>query len=158
MKAISLWQPWASLWIRDRKKYETRHWTHKYRGWVAVHAAKKTLTKKELLALTPGLLAICKEEFSAGWSQEWRLPYGMIIGAVYLEEPIKSQRVFWEGLHAGNPEEILMGDFSYGRYAWPKSKVAPAPPGHEFLCTGRQSFFDLSDGDSSIVQSWIPST
>ncbi|MBP0020973.1 MAG: ASCH domain-containing protein, partial [Cyanobacteria bacterium SBLK] len=31
-KAISLWQPWASLIAMGRKKFETRHWSTDYRG------------------------------------------------------------------------------------------------------------------------------
>lgn len=40
MKAISLWQPWASLWLTPRKIHETRprRWNHS--GWLAVHASK----------------------------------------------------------------------------------------------------------------------
>ena len=47
MKAISLWQPWASLCVlpgpngRAVKTIETRSWPTKYRGPLAVHAAKR---------------------------------------------------------------------------------------------------------------------
>lgn len=41
MKALSLWQPWASLIADGRKKTETRHWEMLYRGPLAIHAAKK---------------------------------------------------------------------------------------------------------------------
>jgi hypothetical protein len=40
MKAISLWQPWASLWCSPRKIHETRHWPTNNRGWMLVHAAQ----------------------------------------------------------------------------------------------------------------------
>jgi activating signal cointegrator 1 len=41
MKALSLWQPWASLIADGRKKIETRHWEMLYRGPLAIHAAMK---------------------------------------------------------------------------------------------------------------------
>lgn len=41
MKALSLWQPWASLMAVGAKKIETRSWPTSYRGLVAIHAAKK---------------------------------------------------------------------------------------------------------------------
>jgi hypothetical protein len=41
MKALSLWQPWASLISDRRKKIETRHWEMLYRGPLAIHAALK---------------------------------------------------------------------------------------------------------------------
>lgn len=40
MKAITLWQPWASLLACGAKKYETRSWSTKYRGPIAIHAGK----------------------------------------------------------------------------------------------------------------------
>jgi activating signal cointegrator 1 len=41
MRALSLWQPWASLIADGRKKIETRHWEMLYRGPLAIHAAMK---------------------------------------------------------------------------------------------------------------------
>ena len=41
MKAITIWQPWASLIACGAKKYETRSWPTKYRGPIAIHAAAK---------------------------------------------------------------------------------------------------------------------
>lgn len=41
MKAITLWQPWASLLACGAKQYETRSWKTNYRGTIALHAAKK---------------------------------------------------------------------------------------------------------------------
>lgn len=40
MKAITLWQPWASLWGSGAKEYETRSWATSYRGPIAIHASK----------------------------------------------------------------------------------------------------------------------
>lgn len=39
MKALTIWQPWASLLAYGAKKYETRSWSTKYRGPIAIHAA-----------------------------------------------------------------------------------------------------------------------
>lgn len=41
MKAITVWQPWASLLVSGRKRYETRSWATSYRGPIAIHAAKR---------------------------------------------------------------------------------------------------------------------
>ena len=40
MKAITIWQPWASLLVSGRKRYETRSWATSYRGPIAIHAAR----------------------------------------------------------------------------------------------------------------------
>lgn len=41
MRALSLWQPWASLIYDGRKTIETRHWEMLHRGPLAIHAAMK---------------------------------------------------------------------------------------------------------------------
>lgn len=41
MKALSLWQPWATLIATGAKRIETRSWYTPYRGPLAIHAAKK---------------------------------------------------------------------------------------------------------------------
>lgn len=38
MKALSLWQPWASLVALGEKRIETREWSTRYRGELAIHA------------------------------------------------------------------------------------------------------------------------
>lgn len=40
MKAITIKQPWATLIALGEKKFETRSWQTKYRGPIAIHAAK----------------------------------------------------------------------------------------------------------------------
>lgn len=75
MKAISMWQPWASLWLTDAKEHETRGRDFHYRGWVLVQAAK-------------ALVSDCGEELDGivvdRFGPHWRtqLPRGAIIGAV----------------------------------------------------------------------------
>ncbi len=51
MKAITIWQPWASLIACGAKKYETRSWATNYRGPIAIHAAR--LNPIKLLADIP---------------------------------------------------------------------------------------------------------
>lgn len=39
MKAVTIWQPWASLLAYEEKGFETRGWATAYRGPIAIHAA-----------------------------------------------------------------------------------------------------------------------
>lgn len=41
MKALTLWQPWASLVALGEKKIETRTWSTTYRGTLAIHASNQ---------------------------------------------------------------------------------------------------------------------
>lgn len=59
-KAISLWQPWASLIAYGVKTIETRSWSTSYRGPIAIHAAKTTKGIDEL----PG---DCEGKTEGGW-------------------------------------------------------------------------------------------
>src|SRR4051812_8909176 len=78
MRAISLWQPWASLWCSPAKVHETRHWSTAYRGWVAVHAAKRRIDD---FGGDP-VDSICDNIWGHHWGLE--LPRGAIVGRVRL--------------------------------------------------------------------------
>ncbi len=41
MKALTLYQPWATLWAIGAKTIETRSWETAYRGPLAIHAGMK---------------------------------------------------------------------------------------------------------------------
>lgn len=41
MKALTLWQPWATLIALGAKRFETRSWTTNYRGLLAIHAGRR---------------------------------------------------------------------------------------------------------------------
>ena len=75
IKAITLWQPFASLWLSPAKVHETRHWPLKYRGWLAVHAAK---TFEDSLSLE--VSDILARIYGPRWPIT--LPRGAILGAV----------------------------------------------------------------------------
>lgn len=105
MKAISLWQPWASLWIADRKLNETRHWATSHRGPLLMHAAKKIC-----LDLAPELLAILKNQFGPEWARV--MPRGAILGCCELTGCVPTS------LYPANAEERAQGNYSNGRYAW----------------------------------------
>lgn len=47
MKAITIWQPWASLIACGVKQYETRSWPTKYRGPIAIHAAAMDMVRRQ---------------------------------------------------------------------------------------------------------------
>lgn len=138
MKAISLWQPWASLWISPAKIHETRHWPTHHRGPLVVHAAKKLVSDcGELLD------EICLERFGPYWRKE--LPRGALIGIVHL---VSCQRV--EELPPtpcpvpkADKDDWICGDFSDHRFAWKRGhfRVFDNPIPY----VGRQGFFDVPD-------------
>lgn len=130
MRAISLWQPWASLWAVGRKRFETRHWATNHRGPLAIHAAQKIC-----LDIDEELAAICRDQFGITWSHT--LPRGALVGTCNLLNCIPT-----DSMHVG-PEERAQGNFSAGRYAWEADdrKMLPRP----IPFRGHQNIFQVPD-------------
>ena len=120
MKAITLWQPWATLLTIGAKKYETRSWATKHRGTIAIHAGIKTEIK-----VSPEFTKIVNE-----YCQDF--PLGCIIATAELVDCHKivryggrgmsSECPGWleteDGIYLPTEQEELFGDWSPGRYAW----------------------------------------
>lgn len=132
MKAISLWQPWASLWLSPFKVHETRSWATKHRGWIAVHAAKRLGED-----LPETLVAICEKQFGLNWQSKLR--YGAVIGAVYVDDCRQMPHEV-EPVHQDDEE---CGDWRPGRFAFRRRDnyqlIKPVP------FRGRQRIFDIPD-------------
>ena len=82
MKAISLWQPWASLVAYGIKDRENRSWPTNYRGPLLIHAAKRwddgaLLEVKRWIA--EGIVKPTKP-----LPTEW--PEGVLVGCAILED------------------------------------------------------------------------
>lgn len=132
MKAISLWQPWASLWACGRKTYETRHWAPSYRGELLVHAAKKICVDD----ISDELHAICEDEFGGHWAFE--LPRGALIARCTLVDCIRTEQLNI----SPTDEEDLLSNFEPGRFGWKSAGMTllerPIP------WRGMQSLFEVA--------------
>lgn len=118
MKAITLWQPWASLWLTTRKVHETRSWATKYRGDLIVHAAKRECDFTVDLRLED----VCVQEFGSRWRDH--LPRGKIIGIVQLIDCYSANSNY----PTDNSDEAC-GDFGRDRWLWKRGQfVALARP------------------------------
>lgn len=119
MKAITLWQPWASLMACGAKKYETRSWpapkTLKHGELVAIHAAARPVRLEEL-----------SDEFISAWCNSLSYPPGISIlgltmeprGAVLAIAEFLGCFRAEEKLDEVTVDELMFGDWSDGRYVW----------------------------------------
>jgi hypothetical protein len=158
MKAISLWQPWASAMAIRSKMNETRHWPTNHRGLTAIHAAKR-LIKDELIwlkshwhwcaALSP--LGVRMGDKKPLWDV---LPFGAIVAVGNLIDCVPVEQIKLgdiEKLHRpdGEKGDILawterqMGNYEPGRYAWIFSSINDLKEPIPFV--GRQGFFHVPD-------------
>lgn len=139
MKAITIWQPWASLLVSGQKIYETRSWATTYRGPIAIHAAKRPV-RRTIDALAEGdlweTLALFERLFP-GPGELVRLSTGAIVGKALLVRCNLIDEAFVAKL---TPQERALGDFSLGRYAWEFQKMAPVDP--PIPAKGMQGFWE----------------
>jgi len=108
MRAITLWQLFATLVAVGAKKIETRGWPTSYRGPLAIHAG----TSKRGTSMA-GFMVSCREVLKDhGW--EGPLPLGRFVAVCRLVDCLKTESV------AGRISKLerSLGDFSPGRFAW----------------------------------------
>ena len=121
MKTISLLQPWASLIAIGAKKIETRSWSTKYRGPLAIHASKgfpKLL--RELCNTQPFKAILSKVGLNAD-----NLPLGKIVATCDLVDCIRMTPEFIDLVESAKGSEIDFGTYKVGRYAWILENVKP---------------------------------
>lgn len=121
MRAITIIQPWATLIALGEKKYETRSWTTKHRGEIAIHAGKKI--NKNACNQEDIHAALKRHGYSIN-----NLPTGAIIATAIIVDCLQSIHECNDGYILSNGEHIygseeLFGDFDTGRYAWQLSSI-----------------------------------
>lgn len=147
MKALSLYQPYASL-VPGPKGLETRSWNTSYRGPLLICAAKVRLPYEILVelgkqpefreALAP-LIGITRDAFDwAQWVRNY-LPYGKAVAACILVATYSTGAMTREQIGESYP----FGDFSPKRFAWDlRDRKAIKEP---FPVVGRQRLFEVDD-------------
>lgn len=129
MKAISLWQPWASLMALGLKKNETRSWQTHYRGPLLIHAAKR-------ITHWPSIMIQAVFEDIA--FQPPDLPRGVILCRVNLVDCVKI------AFHnKPSHPEAMFGDYTSGRYMWVTEDLETFDPPIPFC--GKQRIFNVPD-------------
>lgn len=119
MRAISLTEPYASLIAVGAKRIETRSWMSRYRGPLAIHAAKSV--DEASVEVFAGFASM--EKYRIDWDN---LPSGAIVAVVEL---LDCERITRE--NAPPIPELVFGDYDPGRWAWklgePRRLVEPVP-------------------------------
>ena len=122
MKALTIWQPYASLIVADKKGFETRSWATSYRGPLAIHAARKSV-RSILNNLSPITVNAMRDALQRSLLD---LPTGAVIGTVDLVDCWEIDEQFLRSLTA---RERAFGDCRIGRFAWelanPKMFIHP---------------------------------
>lgn len=154
MKAISLWEPWASLMMTGAKTIETRSWQTNYRGDLLICSSKAGLKKDELRwameskEFRRGLIPLLKNnivyyEPHIPFIPIEKLNFGKALCIVKLY-CITSTTSATE--LAIEHKELRFGDYSPGRFAWLTQSLRLIKP---FEVKGKQGLFNVDD---SLIQ------
>jgi hypothetical protein len=139
LKAITLIQPWATL-------IETRSWSTKYRGELAIHAGKE-------VDLEACELPLIKEALKKhGYTSPDQLPTSAILTICNLfdcvqmkERPGYTYPVILPGYKLSS-KEIQFGYYAPGRYAWVLANNRPMKV--PVPAKGKQRLWEWKEGDS----------
>lgn len=163
MKAITIWQPWASLIAVGAKRFETRSWPTSYRGPIAIHAAKTNpLTNIRGLHHTVQVVilnTLCEAfGIKSGVIDRLRMTTGCVVataelvGCWEIRVVAENGEAFFKNHHptsvvnrfANIKDELMFGDFEKGRFAWELVNVqmldTPIP------AKGKQGLWEWDDG------------
>jgi hypothetical protein len=156
MKAISLWQPWASAIALGSKRVETRSWGTKYRGPIAIHAAKRLKINELIHYHSCWNWQGAMHGLDWTWGKDERVPFNLPLGAIVATAHLTDCR-HSETFTVGELEtprigpkgesyrwtEGQMGDFGLGRFGWVLADIRPLAEPVPFK--GAQGFFNVPD-------------
>lgn len=146
MKALSLWQPWATLVAIGAKRIETRSWETLYRGPLVIHATQAFPREARELCATEPFYSVLSSWFT--WFEEPEndfkpelLPRGCALAVVDLTRCRLSDGDDWNLEFPA--KEQAFGDFTAGRFCWYLTKRRrfrdPIP------CRGGQGLWNFPD-------------
>lgn len=154
MKALTTWQPWASLLGIGAKRYETRGWATSYRGPIAIHAAARKVNTSGMAGAAVYAMVEALRPITAPKARTTMhvpletLPRGAIIATAELVEcwkmtdeghtlggarAVRIENVAFGAMPDGaktniiQGNELLFGDWTPGRYAWEFANVQLLP-------------------------------
>jgi len=143
VKAISLWQPWASAIALGLKRNETRSWSTHYRGIVAIHAARRDT--RDLRCFFDRLM--CKGAFyhpfqNASLFSFTSLPRGRVVAVAEISEIVTTEVALKVGIIF--PLEMELGDYGINRFVWRMENIRPLT--QPYFLKGMQGLFEIGDG------------
>ena len=138
MKALTVWQPWATLIVLGLKKIETRRRKTRIRGRIAVHAALRPPDPEIINALMrmPGVADVLLEYFKYGF------PLGEIVGNARLADCCPIDELY--DTRYATHKEMRLGDWTEGRFGW--IMESPVLFDDPIPAAGRQGFWNWEPG------------
>lgn len=124
MKALSIWQPWASLIIAGPKRVENRNWGTPWRGPLLIHASKAQGEKPDWQGPIDDIDG--QPEFDA-------LPFGALLGIVKLTACVMYDE----------DKRVRRHSWASGPVCW--VMLDPQPFAEPIPYRGQRKLFDVPD-------------
>ena len=153
MKALTIWQPWASLISIGAKPYEFRGWPapRSLEGQqIAIHAGARPIKRDEIADLLLRLRSAdawttclkpepAIELLDNALSSPGRLPRSAVVCTAVLGRPVRSLDIVAE--FGGVVNDSDRGE--HCNWAWPLTAIEPLVPAVD--ARGAQGFWEWSD-------------
>lgn len=144
VKALSLWEPWASLVGTGAKTFETRSWSTRYRGPLLICSAKRrdrsSLELLKLPVFQVGLAPLLGDDRTPDMKVEiGDLRFGEAVTLVNLVDCIPMSML----PRGAILNEVPFGDYTLGRFAWRMEELRPLARG--FAIKGMQGLFEIPE-------------
>lgn len=145
MKALSVWQPWATLLATGEKRIETRSWSTMHRGLLAIHAAKHWSGEIEMMSREGQIGEALRRRGFSPYQFRRQGPFGAIVGVARLRTVVRVDALDTLRDAAGvaplSFKERAFGNYEPGRFAWVLDQARPLP--EPIPLRGLQGLYDL---------------
>jgi activating signal cointegrator 1 len=138
VRALTIWEPYASLIALGHKQVETRGWATSQRGLVAIHAShKRTAVHERAHAWAQDVLRRHERRRLPDLDE---MPWGSLVA---IAELVYCIEISEDHYHLFPELEHELGDIGEGRWAWVLQNVRPLT--HPLRCRGGVGFWPLTD-------------
>ena len=134
IKAITLWEPWATLMAQPLerlghppKRIETRSWRTKYRGYLAIHASKRWKEDQRQSCYRQPMAGILHELGIVDINQDFNFGCILAIGRVTAIASTGSAKKRLHEMDEAGRLELAFGNYQPNRWAWFIGDVMPLP-------------------------------
>jgi len=155
MKALTIWQPWASLIMIGAKPNEFRKWDYRYRNpkimgeRIAIHAGAREIRPTEIMrlltelergygSLIPARALPLLRRVAAAYKCQHVLELGAVLGSAIIGRPFKVEHF------APDSDRV-----SHHLWAWPMLDVEVYP--EPIPTKGLQGFWNFSLGPTEAI-------
>lgn len=138
MRALTIWQPYASLVAMGHKRVETRSWPTSHRGMLAIHAS---VFRDDFLRQSHGTIQNLLRQRELRSLPAWEaMPFGAVVAVAELVYCVQFTA---ENFDQFSTLEHELGYIATGRFGWVLTAVRPLD--RPVPCRGANGVWPLTE-------------